>query len=94
MIGDNLPAVIYYPLEKISTKNELEVISTFAKDSDVKFAHIESVVVNPFKALDLDNGVIILKNIHANLTRLNIHTFEQLYLFCKENHYSTDWANY
>ena len=56
----------------------------FKNYSDVEFAHIESVVANPFKALDLDNGVIILKNIHANLTRLNIHNFEQLYLFCKE----------
>lgn len=185
MRNNTLPAVIYHPLQDISTKNELEVISTLAQSSLDK-GHISSivnafylntricrngipyirakgvasilrtgnsgaerpliyqgisgvlapsaiveidgedyisgpsllalistrismksgitkeylsiafnlsVVTNPFKALDLNNGVIILKSIHANLTRQNIHTFEQLYRFCKDNHYSLDWAD-
>jgi len=64
----------------------------FGNYSNVEFAHIESVVANPFKALDLNNGVIILKEIHARLTKLNVHTYEQLYLFCKDNNYFVDWA--
>ncbi|WP_434034834.1 hypothetical protein [Cupriavidus sp. a3] len=66
--------------------------SSFDHPNQVEFSHIESVVVNPMKALDVDNGLIVLKGIHLELTRKQIHTYEQLYDFCAENGYSTNWA--
>lgn len=60
--------------------------------SQVEFAHIESVVSNPFKALDIDNGVIILKKYHRELTNAGIHDFEGMYEFCTKNSLSTGWA--
>ena len=59
----------------------------------VEFAHIESVVTNPLLALDIRNGVIILKSIHQELTRLGIHGFEGMYNYCQHNGYSTAWAD-
>jgi len=43
MRNNTFPAVIYYPLQDISTKNELEIISTLAKDSLDK-GHIASII--------------------------------------------------
>jgi hypothetical protein len=65
----------------------------FSDPSSVEFAHIESVVSNPFKALDIDNGVIILKNIHRSLTRLGIHDFDGMYQYCIDHNLSTVWAS-
>lgn len=60
---------------------------------DFEFAHIESVVTNPLLALNVRNGVIILKTIHRDLTRLGIHGYEGMYAYCQSNGYSTAWAN-
>lgn len=60
----------------------------------VDFAHIESVVSSPFKALDIDNGVIIFKDFHRQLTRAGIHDFAGMYQFCTENSLLTTWADY
>ncbi len=60
---------------------------------DFEFAHIESVVTNPEKAVDIDNGVIILKSIHRQLTDRGIHDFEGMYEYCLESKYYTDWAD-
>lgn len=60
---------------------------------DVEFAHIESVVTNPLLALDVRNGVIILKRIHQELTRAGIHGFAGMYQYCQSNGYSTTWAD-
>lgn len=65
----------------------------FDNNSDVEFAHIRSVITNPHLASDVDNGVIILKHIHAELTSLNIHDYEGMYNYCVRKGYSTDWAN-
>lgn len=65
---------------------------TFNNSIEVEFAHIESVVTQPFLALDINNGVIILKSIHRELTNQRIHDYEGMYNFCVENNYSTDWA--
>lgn len=65
----------------------------FANDFDVDFAHIDSVVTAPLRAGDIDNGVIILKAIHSELTRRNIHDFEGMYDFCQEMGYWTYWAD-
>lgn len=64
----------------------------FASQSEVQFAHIDSVVMNPLQALNIDNGVIIMREIHAKLTALNIHDFAGMYDFCEQNHYSIVWA--
>lgn len=64
----------------------------FSNYNDVEFAHIDSVAINPLKALSLNNGVIILKSIHSELTRQRIHTFEEMYKFCQDNNYSTNWS--
>lgn len=64
----------------------------FNKRAEVEFAHIESVVTNPMLALDINNGVIILRQIHQELTRRGIHGYEGMYEYCKENSYRTDWA--
>lgn len=61
---------------------------------EVEFAHIEGVVVCPDRALSIDNGVIILKEIHAELTRMQALTFEEMYEYCKEMGYSLRWADY
>lgn len=66
---------------------------TFVNRLDVEFAHIESVVSNPMLALNVNNGVIILKSIHQVLTRRGIHGYEGMYNFCLENNYLTDWAD-
>ncbi|WP_221411046.1 hypothetical protein [Aeromonas hydrophila] len=65
----------------------------FTNRQDVEFAHIESVVTNPLLALDVNNGVIILKTIHRELTRLMIHDYAGMYNYCLTNGYSTAWAN-
>ncbi|SDX98499.1 hypothetical protein [Pseudomonas sp. NFACC08-1] len=59
---------------------------------EVEFAHIESVVTNPMLALDVNNGVIILKEIHRELTRLGIHDFKGMYKHCQTKGYSTAWS--
>ncbi|HCE2406267.1 TPA: hypothetical protein NG317_004550 [Vibrio parahaemolyticus] len=61
--------------------------------NNVEFAHIESVVTHPLLALDINNGVIILKTIHQQLTNRGIHNFEGMYQFCQEFNYSTSWAD-
>ncbi|MBO2693169.1 hypothetical protein I6M59_15700 [Shewanella algae] len=65
----------------------------FANRSDVEFAHIESVVTQPLLALNINNGVIIMKNIHRQLTSMGIHGYEGMYNFCLANGYSTAWAD-
>lgn len=60
--------------------------------SVVQFAHIDSVVSAPHKALDIDNGVIILGRIHLEMTKLQIHDFDGMYEFCVKNKYSLAWA--
>ncbi|RBB33555.1 hypothetical protein DPV79_34400 [Burkholderia reimsis] len=60
--------------------------------SKVEFSHIDSVVYNPSRALDITNGVIILGSIHADMTRQGIHTFEEVYQYCVSRNYSTAWA--
>lgn len=65
----------------------------FANKSEVEFAHIESVVTQPFNALNIDNGVIILCSIHRELTKQGIHNFEGMYNFCVQNNYFTNWAD-
>jgi len=92
-IDNNRPYLKKERIEKFGINSCEFTGKIFNSYNDVEFAHIESVVTNPFKALDINNGVIILKAIHTNLTRQNIHTFEQLYHFCKDNRYSLDWAN-
>ncbi len=61
---------------------------------DVVFAHIDSVATSPLRALDINNGVIISREIHDELTRLCIHDFAGMYDFCIENNLDTDWAFY
>ncbi|MHB9840957.1 hypothetical protein Q8F57_039755 [Paraburkholderia terrae] len=58
----------------------------------VQFSHIDSVVYNPGRALDITNGVIILSSIHADMTRHGIHTFEEVYQYCVSHNYATAWA--
>jgi hypothetical protein len=65
----------------------------FADKSKVEFAHINSVITNPHQAIDINNGVIILKEIHRDMTQKHIHTFEGMYEYCLENGYITDWAD-
>lgn len=65
----------------------------FTNRSDVEFAHIESVVTQPLRALDINNGVIILKSIHRQLTSIGIHDYEGMYNFCLDKNYSTAWAD-
>ncbi|MEB3882480.1 hypothetical protein [Lyngbya sp. CCY1209] len=65
---------------------------TFSSTEEVDFAHIDSVVTNPFRALNVDNGVIIFKHIHKDLTKNKIHNFDEMYLHCLENNYSVYWA--
>ena len=60
---------------------------------DVEFAHIDSVVTTPHKAINVDNGVIILKSIHSDMTRRHIHTFEDMLDYCIDNNYNTLWAD-
>lgn len=71
-----------------------EFTGTYFDDySYVEFAHIDSVATAPLRANDIHNGVIILKEIHTELTRRCIHDFEGMYDFCEEMGYDTDWAD-
>lgn len=65
----------------------------FTNRNEVEFAHIESVITQPLLALDIDNGVIIMKAIHRELTRLGIHDYQRMYQFCLDNNYSTNWGS-
>lgn len=64
----------------------------FTSRNQVDFAHIESVDTNPFRSLDVNNGVIILKEIHRELTNLGIQDFAGMLQFCENNSYSIQWA--
>ena len=64
----------------------------FFSNDLVEFAHISSVVSDPMRALDITNGVIILKTIHRKLTSLGIHDLEGMYRFCTNNNYSIGWT--
>lgn len=64
----------------------------FSAKHEVEFAHIRSVVTEPMRALDVTNGVIILKSIHKELTALQIHDYDGMYEFCQSRGYSTAWA--
>lgn len=59
---------------------------------EVVFAHIDSVATAPLRALDIRNGVIILREIHDELTNLQIHDFAGMYDFCISNNLDTTWA--
>lgn len=65
---------------------------TFNSSSEVQFAHVDSVATSPLQALNINNGVIIFKCIHAELTKLGIHDFAGMYDYCQRNSYSTVWA--
>ena len=65
----------------------------FNNPQEVEFAHIQSVVTNPMLALDINNGVIILKGIHRELTKLGIHDYDGMYQFCKNQGYLTNWSD-
>lgn len=64
----------------------------FTSLTQVQFAHIDSVATSPLQALNIDNGVIILRQIHAELTRLGVHDFAGMYDYCEQKGYSTKWA--
>jgi len=66
--------------------------TSFKKKSEVQFAHIESVITKPHLAVDINNGVIILNAIHAELTKMQIHDYRGMFEYCQKNGYSTDWA--
>ncbi|WP_252177471.1 hypothetical protein [Endozoicomonas sp. 4G] len=87
------------PLLKIQRISELNITAcefsgnSFTNKSEVEFSHIESVISNPSLALDINNGVIILKTIHHEITRRKLHGFSEMYEFCKEKGFSTKWAD-
>lgn len=64
----------------------------FFDDRQVEFAHIASVSTSPDTALDINNGVIILKEYHRELTRRHIHDRQGMYNYCEENNFSIEWA--
>jgi hypothetical protein len=64
----------------------------FDSENDVEFSHIDSVAVAPEKALNVENGLIVLKTIHKDITKNGINDFKELYVYCINNDYSTDWA--
>jgi hypothetical protein len=87
------------PLLKTQRIGELNIScceftgTPFLNRQEVEFAHIESVVTNPMLALDINNGVIILKAIHRELTRLGIHDYDGMYKYCQSKDYSTAWSD-
>ncbi|MGF6150525.1 hypothetical protein [Pseudomonas fluorescens] len=87
------------PLLKTQRIGELNIScceftgTPFSSRQEVEFAHIESVVTNPMLALDINNGVIILKAIHRDLTRLGIHDYDGMYTYCQSKGYSMDWSD-
>lgn len=64
----------------------------FTNVNQVEFAHVNSIITDPENALNTNNGVIIMKQIHAVLTKLQIQTFSGMYIFCQQNNFFTDWA--
>jgi len=58
----------------------------------VEFAHVNGVADDPKKALDVNNGVIILKKIHDELTSLQIQDYAGMYKYFLQNEYSAVWA--
>lgn len=64
----------------------------FNSRSEVEFAHIHSVITNPELAIDINNGVIILKEIHKDMTKKQLHTYNKMYKYCETNGYSLAWA--
>ena len=64
----------------------------FNSRDEVDFAHIESVDTNPLRSLNIDNGVIILKAIHRDLTSRGIQDFVGMLQYCEEKNYYIGWA--
>lgn len=59
---------------------------------EYEFAHLDAVAHNPFLALNIDNGVIIHKNIHLDMTKKRLNTAQDIYNYCIEHGYLVDWA--
>ncbi|MGK3227739.1 hypothetical protein ACCW94_21945 [Enterobacter soli] len=78
-------------LEKNISKCEFSDIA-FNNNSQVDFAHINSVVTDPENALNVNNGVIILKKYHSELTKKHIQDFSGMYQYCLSNKLSIVWA--
>lgn len=80
---------------RISEKNisKCEFSNTaFINNSQVDFAHINSIVTDPENALNINNGVIVLKKYHKELTQRHIQDFSGMYKYCLDNKLSIVWA--
>lgn len=59
---------------------------------EYEFAHLDAVAHNPFIALNIDNGVIIHKDIHKDMTKKGLNTAQDIYNYCIEHRYFVYWA--
>lgn len=65
----------------------------FESIDKVEFSHIDSVSAFPQRALDISNGLIVMKDIHRDITTRGIQDYEGMYAYCLEKGYSLRWAS-
>ncbi|MGL5067346.1 MAG: hypothetical protein ACRC6T_05885 [Sarcina sp.] len=56
-----------------------------------EFSHIRAYVLFTEYADDIENGLIVNKDTHAEITAKNINDEDELLALCKENKWKTDW---
>ncbi|OON93214.1 MAG: hypothetical protein ATN31_06870 [Candidatus Epulonipiscioides saccharophilum] len=64
----------------------------FKSVREVEFAYIDSSYDQSSLIGDIKNGVIILKEIHAEMNKQNINDFVAMYKFCEKNNYDLSWT--
>ncbi|MGL4991486.1 MAG: hypothetical protein ACRCYE_14570 [Sarcina sp.] len=56
-----------------------------------QFSHIRAKSAYPAVALNIENGLIVNKEIHAEITKRGIANEEDLLVLCKKNRWNTSW---
>ncbi len=56
-----------------------------------EFSHIRSYSMFREIANNIDNGLLVNKEVHRQITEYGINNEEELLAFCEENGYKTDW---
>ena len=76
-------------IKKYKLKKDELTGDTLRKDAE--FSHIRSKASYPNLALDINNGLVVNKKTHDEITRMNIEDEDSLLKLCNKNEWSTEW---
>ena len=77
-------------INKYKIKND-ELTNELLKARTCEFLHIRSYSIYPQYADDVDNGLIVTKEIHKIITAEGIQDEEELFELCKIKDWSINW---